>query len=113
MPPTRITSAPSFPGVREEELHAADLVVGNGVLAIRRNQPVDKGLVHVLLHVRVLGWVHEDHPVLVEEALVAFLHDYQLAAVLNDSQVPRSASAYAFIPEAVFSVGPMPEPVSR
>src|SRR6266508_1269795 len=41
-------------GVRIEQLLAADLVIGNGSLAFRRNEPVDEGLAKLLFYVRML-----------------------------------------------------------
>src|SRR5262245_32032751 len=70
-------------GVREEQLLAVDLIVGDRLLTLRRDQPVDEGLAEVLLHMRVLGRVDQDYAVLVEQPPVALDHDLELAAVLE------------------------------
>src|SRR5262245_19497558 len=46
----RITSRPRRRGVREEQLVAVDLVIGDRLLAFRRDQPIDEGLAERLLH---------------------------------------------------------------
>src|SRR5688572_17064029 len=69
--------------VREEKLLAADLVLGNSPLAFPRNQPVDESLAHFLLDVRMSRRVDQDHPVLVEQTLVALHRNHQLAAILE------------------------------
>ena len=70
-------------GVGEEELLPADLVVGDRLLPLGRNEPVDELLAEFLLDVRMLGRVHQNHAVLVEQALVAFDQDGQIGAVLE------------------------------
>src|SRR3954469_21762521 len=70
-------------GVREEELLAVDLVVGDRLLALGGDQPVDESLAHLLLDVRMLRRIDEHHAVLVVEALVALDHDREVATVLE------------------------------
>src|SRR5687767_5144759 len=72
-----------LPGVREEQPLAADLVVGNRLLPFRRDDPVDEGLPHLLLDVPVPVRIHQDDAVLVEQPLVAFDEDRELASVLE------------------------------
>ena len=74
------SSRPRHGGVREEQLIAVDLVVGDRLLAFRRDQPVDKLLAEILLHVRVLARVHQHDAVLIEQPSVAFDYDIELAA---------------------------------
>ena len=62
---------------------AADLVVGDRLLPLRRHQPVDERLAELLLHVRMLGRIHQDDAVLVEQPVVALDHDVEVAAVLE------------------------------
>src|SRR2546429_2501184 len=76
-------------GVREEELHAVDFVVGDRLLALGGNQPVDESLAHLLLDVRMPGGIDQHHAVLVVEALVALERDDEPAAVLEGQ--PRAA----------------------
>jgi hypothetical protein len=78
--------------VRKEQLLAIDLVVGNGLLAVRRHQPIDELPTETLLHVGVLGWVHQDDAVLVEQVLVALHKDFKIAPVpeTDPGQVLRS-----------------------
>src|SRR5262249_32735827 len=49
-----------------EHLLAFNLVVGDCVLALVRNEPVDELLAKLLLHMRMLGRVNQDDTVLVE-----------------------------------------------
>src|SRR6266511_278972 len=58
-------------GVRIEQLRAADLVIGNGSLAFRRDEPVNEGLAEVFLPVRMPCRIDGDDAILVEHALVA------------------------------------------
>src|SRR5260221_1021433 len=67
--------------VREEELLAVDPVGGDRGLPRGRDHPVDELLSHVLLHVRVPGWIHQHRAVLVEELDVALDQDHEVGAV--------------------------------
>src|SRR6266487_3429214 len=69
--------------VREEQLLAADLVPGDRLLPLGRDDPVDERLAEILFYVGVLGGIHQHHPVLVEQARVAFDRDGELAPVLE------------------------------
>src|SRR5262249_56699899 len=80
---TRDTSRPRRVGVGEEQLLTLDLVVGDRLLAFVRDEPVDEGLAQLLLDVRMFRRVHQDHAVLVEQALVALDRDVELATVLE------------------------------
>src|SRR5215468_10188738 len=64
--------------IGEEELLSVDLVVGDRLLAFRGHQPVDEGLAEVLFHMRMLGRVHQDHAVLVEQPSIALDRDRKL-----------------------------------
>src|SRR5262245_23488066 len=75
--------------IGEEQLLPVDLVIGDRLLAFRRDQPVDERLAEILLHVRVLRRIHLDHAVLVEQPPVALDRDQQRAAVLERD--PRAA----------------------
>src|SRR5512134_1504203 len=69
--------------IREEELLASDLVGGDRLLPFIGDDPVDECLSHVALDPEMLGRIHEDDAVLVEQAFVAFDHDRELAAILE------------------------------
>src|SRR5262249_41524169 len=71
-----------LPGIGEEEFFAADLVVGDVLLPLRRQEPVDERLSEFLLHVRMLRRVDQGDAVLVEQPLVAFHHYGEIATVL-------------------------------
>src|SRR5574341_531419 len=75
--------------IGKEELFASYLIGCDGALPLRRDDPVDEGLAHLLLHVRVLRRVDENDAVLVEEALVPYHRDDELAPVL--AREPRAA----------------------
>ncbi len=62
-------------GVGEEQLLAADLVVGDRLLPVARDQPVDEGLPLRDLHIGMLGRIDQHHAVLVEQPLVALDQD--------------------------------------
>src|SRR3989338_1880060 len=64
--PAAGTAGASAFGVREKQLVGADLVIGDDLLAFRRNDPVDEGLPHVLLHMGVFRRVDQHDAVLVE-----------------------------------------------
>src|SRR6266436_481967 len=70
-------------GIGIEQLLAVDLVIGDRLLSLRRNQPVDEGLGELLFDMRVLLGVHQYHAVLVEKPLVALDRDGEVAAVLE------------------------------
>ena len=59
-------------GIREEQLLAADLVIGNGALPWRSDQPVNEGLSFLRFDMRVLCRIDQDHPVLIEQPPIAF-----------------------------------------
>src|SRR6266496_2748905 len=87
--PGRHPSRARIVGVRIEQLRAADLVIGNGSLAFRRDEPVDEGLAKLLFYVRMLFGIYQHHAVLIEQALVAGDEDVEIAAVLE--RQPRAA----------------------
>src|SRR5258708_36811726 len=70
-------------GIGIEQLLAVDLVIGDRLLSLRRNQPVDEGLAELLFDMRVLLGVHQYHAVLVEKPLLALARDGEAAAVLE------------------------------
>jgi hypothetical protein len=49
-------------GIRMEQLLTADLVIGDIVLSIKRDQIVDELLTHPLLYVRMLCRVYRKRP---------------------------------------------------
>ena len=51
-------------GIRKEQLLAADLVIGNGALPLRRDQPINEGLAFFRSDMGVLCRIDQDHPVL-------------------------------------------------
>src|SRR5215470_168514 len=69
--------------VRKEQLLTADFVIGDRLLPVAGSDPADERLTEILLHMRVLGRIHQHDPVLVEESLVALDEDRQVAAVLE------------------------------
>src|SRR5215204_2974629 len=75
--------------VGEEELLAVDLEACNRGLPLRARDPVDERLSEVVLHIRVLGRVHQDDPILVQQALIALDYDGQVAPVLEGE--PRAS----------------------
>ncbi len=62
---------------------AVDLIGGNGRLALGGHQPVDKALAEFLLYGGMFLRVHEDNAVLIEQALIAFYRDDEIAGVLE------------------------------
>src|SRR5690625_4997555 len=70
-------------GVGIEELLAVELIGADGFLPFLGNQPVDEGLAFLRLDVLVTLRIHQDHAILVEEAVVSFDQDLQVAAVLE------------------------------
>src|SRR5262245_43874474 len=80
---TEHASGPRHTTIGNEELLALDLVTRDSVLALSRNQPIDECLAQVLLHMRVLGGVHQYHVILVEQPRVALNDDIKFAAVLK------------------------------
>jgi hypothetical protein len=87
-------------GVREEQRLAVDPVVGDRLLPRRRHQGWRAGFTAIT-------------PYWLNSRLSPSSSTRSSPRLRKLSQVPRSVSRYAFIPEAVFSAGPMPEPVSR
>src|SRR6185312_16950424 len=77
----RLAQWPSRVG--EEELLAVDLEARNRGLPLWPGDPVDERLPKLLLDMRVLGRVHQDDPILVEQALIALDHDGEVAPVLE------------------------------
>src|SRR6516165_2679842 len=69
--------------VRIEQLLAVDLVIGDGLLSLRRNEPVDEGLTEFLLYMRMPLGIYQHHAILVEKSLVALDRDREVAAVLE------------------------------
>src|ERR671937_402611 len=69
--------------VGKEELLAVDLVGRDGLLACGRDEPVDKCLAPLLLHVGMLHGIDQHHAALVEEALVALDNDGEIAPILE------------------------------
>src|ERR1044072_5942167 len=67
----------------EEQLLPVYLVVGDRLLAVGRDEPVDELLAVFLLHVRALLGIHQQDAILVEQPPVAFYHDREVAAVLE------------------------------
>src|SRR5262249_25476400 len=53
------------------------------LLPFGRNEPVDEGLAEVLLYIRMLFGIHQNHAVLIEEPIVAGHQDVEIAAVLE------------------------------
>src|SRR5689334_18342390 len=91
-------SRPGVVGIRIEQLLAVDLIAGNVFLALRGDQVIDELLAEILLHIRMLGRVHQDHAILVEQALVAFDLDDEIALVLEGNPRPavgQSVGAHA------------------
>ena len=66
-----------------EHLLAVNLVVRDCVLALVRNEPVDELLAKLLLHMRMLGRVHQYDAVLVEQPLIALHCDDEVGFVLK------------------------------
>src|SRR5205085_5794833 len=56
-------------GIRIKQLLAVDLVAGDRILALRRNQPVDELLSQPRLHGRMLLRIDQHHAVLIEQPL--------------------------------------------
>src|SRR5262249_23013348 len=82
------TSCARIIGIRIEQLLAFDLVIGDRLLTVRRNEPVDKLLAEVLFHVRMLGRIHQYYTVLIEQTLVTFHQDLQVTLVLEMNPRP-------------------------
>src|SRR6516165_7742286 len=72
-----------------EHLLALNLVVGDCLLAIVRNEPVDELLAKLLLHMRMLGRVYQYGVILVEQQFIAFHCDDEVRLVLE--REPRAA----------------------
>ena len=87
----RVESRPRHGGVREEQLLAADLVVGDRLLPLRRHEPVDERLRRAPSS-RADAW--PDSPAMTPYWLNRRLSPSTTMArsprFLNDSQVPRS-----------------------
>src|SRR5262249_13495843 len=66
-----------------EHLLAVNLVVRDCLLALVRNEPVDELLAKLLLHMRMLGRVHQYDAVLVEQPLIALHCDDEVGFVLK------------------------------
>src|SRR2546423_4125560 len=69
--------------VREEQLLPADLVVSDGLLSFGRDKPVDELLPGCRLYMRTLRGIHQHDAILIEQPLVAFDQDRQIALVLE------------------------------
>src|SRR6516162_10913458 len=72
-----------------EHLLAFNLVVGDCLLAIVRNEPVDELLAELLLHMRMLGRIYQYGVILVEQQFIAFHCDDEVRLVLE--REPRAA----------------------
>ena len=68
-------------GIGKEQLLAVDPVAGDRRLALRRDQPVDEGLSQFLPYRRMLLRVYQKDAILVEQPLVAFNDNVEIAAV--------------------------------
>lgn len=66
-----------------KQLLPVDGVVGDIILTGRRNKEVDELLTQRRADVRVFRWIHQDHPVLIEQALIPLNDDTQHALVLK------------------------------
>src|SRR5215468_3288403 len=75
--------------VRKEELLAADLVFGDGLLAGGGDDPVDERVAEIDLRFRMLRRVDEHDPVLIEQLLIPFDEDGEVTAILEGE--PRAA----------------------
>src|SRR5262249_52917731 len=75
--------------LRPEQLLAVNLVIGDCLLALVRNEPVDELLAKLLLHMRMLGRVNQDDTILVEQQFVALHRDDEVGLVLERN--PRAA----------------------
>src|SRR5215469_9996916 len=69
--------------IREEELLAADLVVGDRLLTLARGQPFDEAHAERLFYMRMLRRVDQHDAILIEEPLVALDEDLQILPVLE------------------------------
>ena len=59
--------------IREEKLLTVDLVIADRLLALGREQPVDKRLTSLHLDVRVFFLIHQHDAILVEQPLVSLV----------------------------------------
>src|SRR5262252_978242 len=66
-----------------EHLLAVNPVVGDCLLALVRDEPVDELLAKLLLHMRMLGRINQDDTVLVEQQFVALHRDDEVGLVLE------------------------------
>src|SRR5215470_12917201 len=80
---------PTLFALGPEHLLTVNLVIGDCLLAFVRNEPVDELLAKLLLHMRMLGRVNQDHTVLVEQQFVALHRDDEVGLVLERN--PRAA----------------------
>src|SRR5262245_30003648 len=69
--------------VGKKQLLAIDLVVRDGLLALRRHQPVDELLSEVFLYIRMLVRAHQNDAVLIEQAFFALNHNFQITLFLE------------------------------
>jgi len=81
---------PSSPRREKEQLLAIDPVAGDRGLALRRDKPIDECLAEFFLHRGKFFGIDQHDAVLIEQPLVAFDDDFEIAAFLNDIKVPRS-----------------------
>src|SRR6516164_1270767 len=72
-----------------EHLLALNLVVGDCLLALVRNQPVDELLTKLLLNMRMLGRIYQYDAVLVEQQFITLHRDDEVGLVLERN--PRAA----------------------
>ena len=75
-----------------EHLLALNLVVGDCLLAIVRNEPVDELLAKLLLHMRMLGRVYQYGVIWLNSSLSPSTAMTRSDLFLSESHVPRSDS---------------------
>ena len=68
--------------IGKEQLLTAYLVIGDGPLTFRGNEPIHEGLSVRRLHAGVLRRIDQHHAVLIEQPAIAFHQDRKLAAIL-------------------------------
>src|SRR6476660_9213023 len=69
-------------GVWVKQLLAINLVAGDGLLALRRYQPIDELLSEILLYARMFGRIYQHDAVLVEQPFVVLYDDVEIVFVL-------------------------------
>src|SRR6185437_7423057 len=66
-----------------KELLAVDLISGDCGLSLRRNEPINETLAGFFFNRGMLFRVHQHHAVLIEQSLIAFDEDDEIAAILE------------------------------